>query len=108
MDPARQRIVGLEGDNGLASVIVEADGARKNVPASAVFVYLNETPAEEFLPDLLARDPKGHIVVDAVGRTSLATVFAVGDVRGGAQRKLSEAIADGQRAGKALAAVLKV
>ena len=62
MDPARQRIVGLEGDDGLKSVIVEADGARKSVPASAVFVYLNEAPAAEFLPDSLARDATGHIL----------------------------------------------
>ena len=107
MDPARQRIVGLEGDDGLKSVIVEADGARKSVPASVVFVYLNEAPAAEFLPDSLARDATGHIVVDAEGRTSSSTVFAVGDVRGGAGRKLAEAIADGQRAGKALATALK-
>jgi hypothetical protein len=31
----------------------------------------------------------------------------VGDVRGGARRKLSEAIADGRRAGKAVATALK-
>ena len=107
MDPARQRIVGLEGSDGLEAVVVEADGARKSVPASAVFVYVNETPAAEFLPDLLARDATGHIVVDAEGRTSSPTVFAVGDVRGGARRKLSEAIADGRRAGKAVATALK-
>ena len=107
MDPARQRIVGLEGNDGLEAVVVEADGARKSVPASAVFVYVNETPAAEFLPDLLARDATGHIVVDAEGRTSSPTVFAVGDVRGGARRKLSEAIADGRRAGKAVATALK-
>ncbi len=107
MDPARQRIVGLEGNDGLEAVVVEADGARKSVPASAVFVYLNETPAAEFLPDSLARDATGHIVVDAEGRTSSPTVFAVGDVRGGARRKLSEAIADGRSAGKAVATALK-
>ena len=107
MDPARQRIVGLEGSDGLEAVVVEADGARKSVPASAVFVYVNETPAAEFLPDSLARDATGHIVVDAEGRTSSPTVFAVGDVRGGARRKLSEAIADGRRAGKAVATALK-
>ena len=107
MDPARQRIVGLEGNDGLEAVVVETDSARKSVPASAVFVYVNETPAAEFLPDLLARDATGHIVVDAEGRTSSPTVFAVGDVRGGARRKLSEAIADGRRAGKAVATALK-
>jgi thioredoxin reductase (NADPH) len=107
IDPARQRIVGLEGNDGLEAVVVEADGSRKSVPASAVFVYLNETPAAEFLLDSLARDATGHIVVDAEGRASSPTVFAVGDVRGGSRRNLSEAIADGRRAGKAAATALK-
>jgi len=106
MDPARQRIVGLEGDDGLKAVIVEVEGVRKSVPASAVFVYLNEAPAAEFLPDSLARDASGHIVVDAEGRTSSPTVFAVGDVRSGARRNLADAIADGRRAAKAIAAAL--
>lgn len=101
------RIVALEGNDGLQSVVVESSGARKTVPASAVFVYVGESPAAEFLPDSLARDASGHIVVDAEGRTSEPTVFAVGDVRAGARRYLADAIADGQRAAKAIAAVLK-
>src|SRR3954471_11564860 len=70
------RIVGLGGSNGLQSVIVEASGERKTIPTSAVFVYVGQSPAAEFLPDSLARDPSGHIVVDGEGRTSIPTVFA--------------------------------
>jgi len=89
------------------SVTVETAGQRKSVPASAVFVYLDQRPAEEFLPDSLARDPSGHIVVDAEGRTSIPTVFAVGDVRAGARYSLSDAIADGQRAAQSVVTTLK-
>ena len=101
------RIVGLAGSNGLESVIVEASGERKTIPTSAVFVYVGQSPAAEFLPDSLARAPSGHIVVDAEGRTSIPTVFAVGDVRAGARYYLAEAIADGQRAAQSVVAVLK-
>jgi len=101
------RIVALEGSDGLRSITVEADGARKKIPASAVFVYVGQSPAAEFLPESLARDATGHIVVDAEGRTSAPTVFAVGDVRSGAKHYLSEAIADGQRAARAAIAALK-
>jgi thioredoxin reductase (NADPH) len=101
------RIVALEGRDGLQSVVVEAAGARQTVPASAVFVYVGQSPAAEFLPDSLARDASGHIVVDTEGRTSAPTVFAVGDVRAGARHYLSEAIGDGQRAAQAVVAVLK-
>ncbi len=101
------RIVGLEGGNGLESVTVEAGGQRKTIPTSGVFVYLDQRPAAEFLPDSLARDATGHIVVDAEGRTSAPTVFAVGDVRANASQSLTEAVADGARAAKAVIAALK-
>jgi thioredoxin reductase (NADPH) len=101
------RIVALEGDDGLQSVVVESGGARKTVPASAVFVYVGQSPAAEFVPETLARDAAGHIVVDEAGRTSAAAMFAVGDVRAGARHYLADAIADGQRAGQAIVMTLK-
>ena len=107
IDRLKGRIVALSGVNGLESVTVEADGARKTIPAKAVFVYVGQSPAAEFLADLLARDASGHIVVDEEGRTSAPTVFAVGDVRAGARPYLSDAIADGERAAKAIVAILK-
>jgi thioredoxin reductase (NADPH) len=101
------RIVGLEGSDGLQSVVVESAGQRKTVPASAVFVYLDQRPATECLPDGLKRDDAGHVAVDAEGRTSIPTLFAAGDVRAGARYSLSEAIADGQRVAQSIVASLK-
>jgi thioredoxin reductase (NADPH) len=102
------RIVALEGnDDGLAAVVVESGGARKTIPASAVFVYEGQSPAAEFAPESLARDATGHIVIDEAGRTSAPTAFAVGDVRAGARHYLADAIADGTRAGEAIVAALK-
>jgi thioredoxin reductase (NADPH) len=53
------RIVGLDGSDGLQSVTVETAGQRKTIPTSAVFVYVGQSPAAEFLPDSLARDASG-------------------------------------------------
>jgi thioredoxin reductase (NADPH) len=100
------RIVALQGSDGLQSVVIESGGVRKTVPASAVFVYVGQSPAAEFVPDSLARDAAGHIVVNKEGRTSAATAFAAGDVRAGARYYLADAIADGQRAGQAIVAAL--
>ena len=100
------RIVALEGAGGLESVVVETGSERKSIPASAVFVYVNQSPAAEFVPDSLARDATGHIVVDEDGRCAVPTAFAVGDVRAGAHVLLSEAIADGQRAARAIVTAL--
>ncbi len=101
------RIVGIEGSDGLQSVTVETGGQRKTIPTSAVFVYLDQRPATECLPDSVTRDATGHVVVDAEGRTSIPTLFAAGDVRAGARYYLSDAIADGQRVARAVVAVLK-
>jgi thioredoxin reductase (NADPH) len=101
------RIVGLAGDNGLESVTVESAGERKSIPASAVFVYVDQRPATECLPESVARDANGHVVIDAEGRTSIPTLFAAGDVRAGARYHLADAIADGQRVAQAVIATLK-
>lgn len=100
------RIVGLEGTDGLQSIVVESGTARNTIPASAVFVYVGQSPATEFVPESLARDATGHIVLDKEGRTSSPTVFAAGDVRAGGRQYLTDAIADGQRAAKAVVAAL--
>ena len=101
------RIVGLDGSDGLQSVTVETAGQRKTIPTSAVFVYVGQSPAAEFVGKTLARDASGHIVVDEAGRTSAATVFAAGDVRAGARHYLADAIADGRRASQAIVTALK-
>lgn len=101
------RIVGLAGSDGLQTVTVETAGQRKDVPASAVFVYLDQRPAAECLPASVARDAAGHVVVDAEGRTSIPTLFAAGDVRAGARYYLADAIADGQRVAQSVVATLK-
>jgi thioredoxin reductase (NADPH) len=100
------RIVGLEGDNGLEAVTIENDGQRNRVSTNAVFVYEGRSPAAEFLPDSLARDATGHIVVDDQGQTAQPLVFAAGDVRSGSKEYLADAIADGQRVAKSVVAAL--
>jgi thioredoxin reductase (NADPH) len=101
------RVVGLEGEDGLQSVVVESNGVRNVIPANAIFVYAGQSPAAEFLPDSLARDASGHIVADNEGRTSVPLIFAAGDVRAGSREYLADAIADGQKVAKTIVAALK-
>jgi len=101
------RIVDLSGSDGLQAVTIETGGQRKTIPASAVFVYVDQRPATECLPPAVARDASGHVVTDGEGRTSIPTLFAAGDVRAGARYYLSEAIADGQRVAQSVVASLK-
>jgi len=101
------RIVALEGVNGLESVAVEQGGMRRSLQAQGVFVYLDQSPAAEFVPDSLARDAARHIVVRTNGEASAATIFAAGDVRAGSSQRVAEAIADGKRAAQAAIAALR-
>jgi thioredoxin reductase (NADPH) len=88
-------------------VAIEEGGARRSLPAQAVFVYLDQSPAAEFVPDSLARDAARHIVVRTNGETSAAAIFAAGDVRAGSSQRIKEAIADGKRAAQAAIAALR-
>lgn len=101
------RIVELGGGDGLQSVTIESGGIRNTVSANAVFVYVGQSPAAEFLPESLARDDTGHIVADDEGRTSAPSVFVAGDVRTGNRKYLADAIADGQRVAKSIVAAAK-
>ena len=101
------RIVALAGDDGLQAVTVEHDGGRRTLQASAAFVYARRIPAVSFAQALLDLDGSGHIMVDDSLRTRGPALFAAGDVRAGAAQRVTAAIADGERAGRAAAQVLK-
>jgi len=101
------RIVGLEGAEGLEAVIVARGPARERQPARAVFVQSNRRAALGFAADVLAMDGVGRARVDDDLCTSDPRAYAAGDVRAGAPEQLASAIADGQRAGLAVARLLK-
>jgi thioredoxin reductase (NADPH) len=65
---------------------------------SGVFIYVGLEPNTEFLRDVLALDPAGHIQTDILMRTSLAGVFAAGDIRKHSVAQLAAAAGDGATA----------
>jgi len=94
------RIVGLEGTAGLDVVAVQRrpGGGTERLAARAVFVQWGRRPALDFAPAALARDAGGRIVTDDALRCSMPMLFAAGDARAGAPRKLTGAMAEGRRA----------
>lgn len=97
------RAVGLLGNDRLEAVVVEQAGLPSELAARGVFVYTARCPALGFAPDLFARGPDTRLLVDADLRTSRTGAYAVGDIRAGAPALIEHAIADGERAGKAIA-----
>jgi thioredoxin reductase (NADPH) len=75
-----------------------ATGALHTKKVAGVFVYIGLEPNTAFLRDVVALDAAGHIEADAMMRTSLAGVFAAGDIRKDSIAQLAAAAGDGATA----------
>ena len=100
------------GTGHLQSLVLQdtASGARRSVPADALFVLIGSQPRTQWLGDSVARDRRGFILTGPdlpagtrwpPGRpplplqTSLPGVFAAGDVRRGSVNRVASAVGDG-------------
>jgi thioredoxin reductase (NADPH) len=98
------------GAGHLEGVMVKSDeGAPRRVDAAALFVFIGVSPRTEQFADFVALDPKGFVLTgDEVPRktwnldrdplmfeTSVPGVFAAGDVRSGANRRIAAAVGEG-------------
>jgi thioredoxin reductase (NADPH) len=95
----RSEIAGLQGEQGRLHAVTLADGER--LPFSFVFLFLGATPCTEWLGDLVARDGDGFILTGAHAgaegllETSVAGVYAAGDVRAGSIKRCATAVGEG-------------
>ena len=90
------------------------NGGTESLPAAAVFIFIGVAPRATAFAPLVQTDDKGFIVtgpdVRQAGRgwslerdplmfeTSVPGVFAVGDVRSGANRRIAAAVGEGSAA----------
>jgi thioredoxin reductase (NADPH) len=91
-------IVELEGERGRFAAVVVKDrgtGAIQRFPASAAFVFIGLKPNEGFLGAAVERDAAGFLTTSATMETTMAGVFAAGDVRSGSTKQLGSAVGDG-------------
>src|SRR5215207_320743 len=111
----RSEVVGGGGDNGWLRhlVVREAGGEDETVEAEGLFLMIGARPRTEWLPPEIARDSRGFVLTGAdVGddagwplqrrpyllETSMPGVFAVGDVRHGAVKRVASAVGEGSAA----------
>ena len=59
-----------------------------------MFAYIGLEPRTGFLQDIVALDASGHIVTDAMMRTSRPGLFAAGDIRAGSVNMLASVAGD--------------
>ena len=110
----RVQVADGTGAGHLESLVLAdtASGARRSVPADALFVLIGSQPRTEWLGDSIARDQWGFILTgpDLLGgsghrwhpsrpplplETSLPGMFAAGDVRQGSVKRVASAVGEG-------------
>jgi thioredoxin reductase (NADPH) len=97
----RHEVVGGGGDSRLERLEIRNNesGEITPVPAAALFILAGAEPRTRWLPDTIERDPSGYLMTGQGGargfETSVPGVFAVGDVRWGAPKRVAAAVGEG-------------
>ena len=112
-------VCGVQGDTSLEAVTVKAvgSGAVRNLPSAAVFIFIGVRPHTDAFGSIVECDDEGFVLTGAElpqdhGRprgwtlerepfmfeTSMPGVFAAGDVRSGAPRRVAMAVGEGSAA----------
>jgi len=88
------------GEEAVAAVRLRdvTSGATRTEELKAVFVYVGLEPNTAFLRGVLSLDPTGHIETDVLMRTSVAGIFAAGDIRQNSVAQLAAVAGDGATA----------
>ncbi len=90
----------IVGDDAVTGVRLRdlKTGSTRLQPVKGVFVYVGLAPNTAFLRGALALDAAGHIETDINMRTSVAGIFAAGDIRKHSVAQLAAAAGDGATA----------
>jgi thioredoxin reductase (NADPH) len=97
----------LLGEHALEGIVIEDrhSGERTTLGARYLFVFIGATPHAGWLWDEVRRDPNGYVLTGPAagdGRAMLETsrpgVFAAGDVRSGAIKRVASAVGEGSMA----------
>jgi thioredoxin reductase (NADPH) len=115
----RTEVAGVAGEGHLQQLLLKNvdTGTCRTLETSAMFIYIGVAPRSEFVANLLERNDKGFILTGpdlprVNGRprgwtlereplmfeTNVPGIFAAGDVRAGANRRVAAAVGEGSAA----------
>jgi thioredoxin reductase (NADPH) len=110
------RVVEVHGEDHLDSISIACDrsGEIRQVPASALFIFIGATPRTDWLDGTVQRDERGFILTGpdllrdgkkpkgwtndrepGLLETNVPGVFAVGDVRHGSIKRVASGVGEG-------------
>ncbi len=95
----RSEVAVLHGEDGQLEAVALSD--EEQLPLSFLFLFLGASPCTDWLGDVVARDPKGFVLTgpeagaDGLLETSVAGVYAAGDVRAGSIKRCATAVGEG-------------
>lgn len=94
------QVSSIEGDKEVERLqLVKKDGSTSTLDVQGVFILIGITPNNQVLPlDQLGADSWGFIETDAETATSVAGVFAAGDIRSKLMRQVVNACGEGANA----------
>ena len=98
----RSEVAELHGTEGQLDAVTLIDGER--LPFAFLFLFLGAEPCTDWLDSAIARDEDGFILTGAAAETdnlletSVAGVFAAGDVRSGSTKRCATAVGEGAMA----------
>lgn len=103
-----EQIEKIQGDNAVKSVVLKHTlSSRMGVlDTDAVFVAVGRVPENSIVKEIVTLDEYGYIVTDENMRTSVAGIYAVGDVRNTPFRQIVTAASDGAIAANDIASTL--
>lgn len=87
----------IVGDGEVKAVKVRdvVTGRRRELPLSAVFIFIGQHPNSDFLKGLVKMDNGGHAIVNEWMETDQPGLFAAGDVRQNSARQVASSVGDG-------------
>lgn len=89
-------LTGIKGLTDVEKISVEnlKTGDTKEIAVEGCFIWVGILPNAEFLPEVVELDQYGFIIVDTNMQTSVAGVYAAGDVRSTPLRQIATAVGD--------------
>ncbi len=88
----------IVGNGKVEKVVYESKGKPVEVPVGGVFIFVGFLPNSDILKVHFDHDAVGYIKTDREMRTSVAGIWAVGDVREQLTKQIATAVGDGTTA----------